>query len=420
MDPARGRSRQGYPGVILCGYRPVETPTAHHVVNRSEAGWATTGRTSATSSSTSSRSSASRTASVPGPSRTPTRRPPAPCWARSRRWRRGRWPTPTSPATATRCASTRRPTPPTSTRASRSRSTRCGTASGGGSRPTTRSAAWASRPPVQWAAGEMILGANAPVFMYMAGPNFASVVYRNGTEQQKHWAQLMVDRGWGATMVLTEPDAGSDVGAGRTKARDNGDGTWSIEGVKRFITSGDAGDLNENIMHLVLARPEGARAGHQGPVAVPRPQVPLRPRDRRAGRAQRRLRHERRAQDGPQRLGDLRGHLRRQRRPGHRLAARRGPRRHRPDVPGHRVRPDDGRHQGHRHALDGLPAGAGVREGAHPGRRPHAPDEQDRPARADHQPPRRAPQPDAAEGVRRGPARRLHLHVDLPGRDPLR
>ncbi len=119
-------------------------------------------------------------------------------------------------------------------------------------------------PTVQWAAGEMILGANAPVFMYMAGPNFASVVYRNGTEQQKHWAQLMVDRGWGATMVLTEPDAGSDVGAGRTKARDNGDGTWSIEGVKRFITSGDAGDLNENIMHMVLARPEGARAGTKG------------------------------------------------------------------------------------------------------------------------------------------------------------
>jgi len=118
-------------------------------------------------------------------------------------------------------------------------------------------------PSVQWSAGEMILGANAPVFMYMAGPNFASVVHRNGTEQQKHWAQLMVDRGWGATMVLTEPDAGSDVGAGRTKARDNGDGTWSIEGVKRFITSGD-NDITENIMHLVLARPEGARPGTKG------------------------------------------------------------------------------------------------------------------------------------------------------------
>ena len=50
----------------------------------------------------------------------------------------------------------------------------------------------------------------------------------------------MIDRGWGATMVLTEPDAGSDVGAGRTKAVKQEDGSWHIEGVKRFITSGDA------------------------------------------------------------------------------------------------------------------------------------------------------------------------------------
>ncbi|MCD2193071.1 acyl-CoA dehydrogenase [Actinomycetospora endophytica] len=119
-------------------------------------------------------------------------------------------------------------------------------------------------PSVQWSAAEMILGANAPVFMYMTGPNFASVIYRNGTELQKHWAQVMVDRAWSATMVLTEPDAGSDVGAGRTKARDNGDGTWTIEGVKRFITSADSDDLVENILHLVLARPEGAKPGTKG------------------------------------------------------------------------------------------------------------------------------------------------------------
>ncbi|MBO0848724.1 MAG: acyl-CoA dehydrogenase, partial [Pseudonocardia sp.] len=111
-------------------------------------------------------------------------------------------------------------------------------------------------PSVQWAAGEIILGANPAVFMYMAGPSFAAVVHRNGTEQQRHWAQLMIDRGWGATMVLTEPDAGSDVGAGRTKAIAQPDGTWHIDGVKRFITSGDQ-DITENIMHLVLARPEG-------------------------------------------------------------------------------------------------------------------------------------------------------------------
>ena len=65
-------------------------------------------------------------------------------------------------------------------------------------------------------------------------------------------------------MVLTEPDAGSDVGAGRTKAVKQEDGSWHIEGVKRFITSGDSGDLFENIFHLVLARPEGAGPGTKG------------------------------------------------------------------------------------------------------------------------------------------------------------
>ena len=111
-------------------------------------------------------------------------------------------------------------------------------------------------PTVQWAASELILGANAPLFMYLAGPNFAMIVNKNGTEEQKHWAQLMIDRAWGATMVLTEPDAGSDVGAGRTKAVQQEDGSWHIDGVKRFITSAEH-DMSENIMHLVLARPEG-------------------------------------------------------------------------------------------------------------------------------------------------------------------
>jgi len=111
-------------------------------------------------------------------------------------------------------------------------------------------------PSVQWTAAELILGSNPAVFMYMAGPNFATVVDQNGNEEQKRWARLMIERGWGATMVLTEPDAGSDVGAGRTKAVPQEDGTWHLDGVKRFITSGDQ-DITENIMHLVLARPEG-------------------------------------------------------------------------------------------------------------------------------------------------------------------
>ncbi|MFE3262002.1 acyl-CoA dehydrogenase [Nocardia sp. NPDC059091] len=117
---------------------------------------------------------------------------------------------------------------------------------------------------IGWALGEMILGANPPAQMYAAGAGFAQVFYNNGTDEQKKWAQKIADRNWGATMVLTEPDAGSDVGAGRTKAIQQEDGSWHIEGVKRFITSGDSDDLFENIMHLVLARPEGAGPGTKG------------------------------------------------------------------------------------------------------------------------------------------------------------
>ncbi len=111
-------------------------------------------------------------------------------------------------------------------------------------------------PSVQWAASELILGANPALYMYMAGPQFATVVYKNGTQEQRHWAELFIEKGWGATMVLTEPDAGSDVGAGRTRAVLQDDGSWHLDGVKRFITSAEH-DLTENIFHLVLARPEG-------------------------------------------------------------------------------------------------------------------------------------------------------------------
>jgi alkylation response protein AidB-like acyl-CoA dehydrogenase len=73
----------------------------------------------------------------------------------------------------------------------------------------------------------------------------------------------MVDKHWGATMQLTEPDAGSDVGAGRTKAVQQPDGTWHITGTKRYITSGDA-DFYDNVMHFVLARREGGGPGTKG------------------------------------------------------------------------------------------------------------------------------------------------------------
>ena len=116
---------------------------------------------------------------------------------------------------------------------------------------------------LNWAIGELVLGANAPIWMYGAGPAFAGIVHRNGNERDKQIAQHIVDRRWNTTMVLTEPDAGSDVGAGRAKATANDDGTWNIEGVKRFITSAES-DLTENIIHLVLARPVGVE-GVGGP-----------------------------------------------------------------------------------------------------------------------------------------------------------
>ncbi|WP_326797115.1 acyl-CoA dehydrogenase [Streptomyces sp. NBC_01808] len=114
-----------------------------------------------------------------------------------------------------------------------------------------------------WAYAEMVLGANPAVWMYASGPAFAGVLYDEGTEEQRKAARLMVERRWGSTMVLTEPDAGSDVGAGRAKALEQPDGTWHIEGVKRFITSGEH-DMSENIVHFVLARPEGAGPGTKG------------------------------------------------------------------------------------------------------------------------------------------------------------
>jgi alkylation response protein AidB-like acyl-CoA dehydrogenase len=116
---------------------------------------------------------------------------------------------------------------------------------------------------LNWAIGELVLGANPAIWMYGCTGPFARVVWNVGTEEQRKVAQRMVENGWGATMVLTEPDAGSDVGAGRTKAAPQADGSWHITGVKRFITSGEH-DLSDNIIHLVLARPESAGPGTKG------------------------------------------------------------------------------------------------------------------------------------------------------------
>ncbi|RKR89155.1 hypothetical protein BDK92_3493 [Micromonospora pisi] len=114
-----------------------------------------------------------------------------------------------------------------------------------------------------WSLAELILGANAPIWMYASGPSFAHTLYVEGNERQRGWAKLFIEKQWGSSMVLTEPDAGSDVGAGRTRAIPQPDGSWHLEGVKRFITSGEH-DLTDNIVHYVLARPVGVE-GVGGP-----------------------------------------------------------------------------------------------------------------------------------------------------------
>jgi alkylation response protein AidB-like acyl-CoA dehydrogenase len=116
---------------------------------------------------------------------------------------------------------------------------------------------------VYWAMSEFILGANPAIHMYASTFGFADVLYTHGTPEQQRLAQLMVEKQWGSTMILTEPDAGSDVGAGRTKAVQQPDGTWHITGVKRFITSAEH-DMTDNIVHFVLARPQGAGPGTKG------------------------------------------------------------------------------------------------------------------------------------------------------------
>ena len=92
-------------------------------------------------------------------------------------------------------------------------------------------------PSVAWAAAELILGANPAVFMYMAGPD---VRRRSCTAtaptSRSAGPRSFIDRDWGATMVLTEPDAGSDVGAAAPRPCKQDDGSWHLDGVKRFIT----------------------------------------------------------------------------------------------------------------------------------------------------------------------------------------
>jgi alkylation response protein AidB-like acyl-CoA dehydrogenase len=118
---------------------------------------------------------------------------------------------------------------------------------------------------LRWAAQELLIGANPTAFLFN-GTLMPVVLNEIGTpEQIERFVKPALERNWGGTMVLTEPDAGSDVGAGTTKAIpvDEENGVYHLEGIKRFITSGDH-DAAENILHLVLARPLGAGPGTKG------------------------------------------------------------------------------------------------------------------------------------------------------------
>ncbi|MEZ5595522.1 MAG: acyl-CoA dehydrogenase C-terminal domain-containing protein [Pseudomonadales bacterium] len=112
---------------------------------------------------------------------------------------------------------------------------------------------------------ELICTANMAFAMYPGlSRGCMHALIAHGSEAQKqHFLTRLLTGEWTGTMCLTEPHAGSDVGLARTKAEPRADGTWSITGTKIFISAGEH-DLSDNIVHLVLARTEGAPAGTRG------------------------------------------------------------------------------------------------------------------------------------------------------------
>jgi alkylation response protein AidB-like acyl-CoA dehydrogenase len=112
---------------------------------------------------------------------------------------------------------------------------------------------------------EMLAGANATIASYSGLTlGAAELITEFGTPAQvERYVGKMVAGQWSGTMCLTEPHAGTDVGMAKSSARKNADGTYAIRGTKIFISGGDQ-DMVENIVHLVLARIEGAAPGTKG------------------------------------------------------------------------------------------------------------------------------------------------------------
>jgi acyl-CoA dehydrogenase len=115
------------------------------------------------------------------------------------------------------------------------------------------------------AVGEMVSAANMAFAMYPGlARGAADAIYAHGTDEQKQkYLPNIIAGEWGGTMNLTEPHCGTDLGLLRTKAVPQGDGSYKITGTKIFISAGEH-DLTDNIIHLVLARIEGAPEGVKG------------------------------------------------------------------------------------------------------------------------------------------------------------
>jgi acyl-CoA dehydrogenase len=112
---------------------------------------------------------------------------------------------------------------------------------------------------------EFLSSSNLALTMYpgLTQGAIAALIVHGSEEQKKRYLPKMVEGAWTGTMNLTEPHCGTDLGLLKTKAVPNGDGTHAITGTKIFISAGEH-DLAENIIHLVLARIEGAPSGTKG------------------------------------------------------------------------------------------------------------------------------------------------------------
>jgi alkylation response protein AidB-like acyl-CoA dehydrogenase len=115
------------------------------------------------------------------------------------------------------------------------------------------------------AAAEYFMGANWPLFCYATmGNGTARIIQSFGTQKQREtYVKKLTSAKWGGTMLITESEAGSDVGALATVAIKSSDGSYTLSGNKIFITNGEH-DLSENIIHPVLARIEGDPPGTRG------------------------------------------------------------------------------------------------------------------------------------------------------------